>query len=99
MAQVKATSTVTGDERLIPEHWLEHPVLGERWSQTADQEAASEASETPDASWTIQQMRDYAEGRFDLTGLTRHADILAAVTGTPTDPDNGNGGNDPAANE
>lgn len=91
MAQIEARSAATGRVRLVPEHWLER--FPEKWSAT---EAALEAEVEvgpPDESWTIAEMRGWAEPRgVDLAGLRSHADILAAVTAAGSTHDNGANG-------
>lgn len=91
MAQIEARSTATGRVRLVPEHWLDR--FPEKWEVTDAAAEAEAAVAVPDETWTIAAMRDWAEPRgVDLTGLSRHADILAAVTAAGSTPDNGANG-------
>lgn len=47
--------------------------LGPDWSP--------EGSTGPDASWTVKQMREYADAHdIDVDGLTKKADVLAAIS-------------------
>lgn len=84
--QVYGRSKVTGKVRLIPEGWLDHPVLSERWEAVPD-------PTLPDKSWTIAQLRTYADGRgIDLTGKSRHAEIFKAISEAGAVNHNDNGG-------
>lgn len=41
-----------------------------------------EAAERPDASWTLRELREYAERRgIDLGDATKKADVLAILAG------------------
>lgn len=72
--QVYARSKTTDRVRLVPEHWLTHPVLSEKWEAVPDPGVPSE-------DWTIAQLRDYAgPAGIDLSGKTRHAEIYKAVS-------------------
>lgn len=47
--------------------------LGPDWS--------SEGSTGPDSSWTVKQMREYAEVHdIDVDGLTKKAEVLSAIS-------------------
>lgn len=82
-----------GEAVRIPADWLEHPILGIPYSATPPLDGA------PIEERTVPALRELAADRgIDLTGLTRKADLVAAITATvagqtpaadtttPTDP-------------
>lgn len=77
--KVRATATATGRTQWIPEHWLEHPVLGEGFERAEKPPPPPEG--TPDDGWTIAQLRGYADQQgIDLAGVGRlKSDILTAI--------------------
>lgn len=93
---VKATNA-NGETQHIPEHWLDHPVLGAGFTLSDDQQderdETQRLAEGPTEDWTIAQLTEYATARgIDLGGAKKHGDIYAAVT-APTYTENpANGG-------
>lgn len=80
MALVDAYDSRTGTVRQVPEHWIGHPVHGAtltRGTTPPDPEPGEPALEDR----TIPALREHAEQiGADLTGLTKKADIVAAIT-------------------
>lgn len=73
---VNAWSKTTGRHHLVPEHFLDNPVLS-RDLTTVD----PAAEPVPDESSTIADMKDYADRHnIDLAGAKKHDEILAAIT-------------------
>lgn len=72
---VKAYDAESGAQQYVPEHFLDHPVLGKNLSRTP-----TVASDTPDETWTVPKLRKYAQDNgVDTTGATSKADFLAAI--------------------
>ena len=77
------TPLTAGDE--VPE-WAEG-MVGDHLLDAAPEAAAQsadgeDATSTPDESWTVADLREYAKANdIDLHGATSKADILAAING------------------
>lgn len=86
---VSVYSKTTGQKHRVPEHWVDHPVLGRGISRTPTQKARDNAADTPSKSWNRAQLVEHATG----LGLTPAADatkddLLAAIAATtPQTPD------------
>lgn len=83
-------SKTTGAEQLVPNHFLDHPVLGADFTTTPPTEAAVEQASTPTEAWTHAQLDHYAsshEPPIDLTGATTKADKVALIAAGPTSAD------------
>lgn len=82
---VDAFSKSTGDPHRVPEHFINHPVLGR--DLTLDPPRGKESEGTPSEDWTVPQLKKYAEAHsIDLGGATAKDPIFAAITahtGTP----------------
>lgn len=77
---VTAYDTTNGAEHLVPERWLDHPVLGQSFRKTPLPNAVDPDSDTPTKEWTVAQLEGYAGKRgIDLGGASKKADILAAI--------------------
>lgn len=86
---VTAYSTVTGKPQRVPEHYLDHPVLGRNLTLTPPATPAGEYPEgTPSVEWTAAQLQAYATGHdIDLAGSkASKADMVAAITASGVDP-------------
>lgn len=84
MAQIDAYDTRTGEVRQVPEHWIGHPTLGATLSLEPPQPADPEP--TLD-DLTVQALRDLAAATgVDLTGLSKKADIVAAIEAAQATP-------------
>jgi hypothetical protein len=78
MAKIRAYAKTTGAAQSVPESWLDHPVLGANLRRTPV--PVDNPTGAPDETWTVPQLTDHAEANgVDLTGLTRKAEILAAI--------------------
>lgn len=76
--------TSTGEVRLVPEHWIGHPTLGVGLSLEPPAPAPAEPALT---DLTVDKLRDHAAAvGADLTGLTKKADIVAAIEATTEQP-------------
>jgi hypothetical protein len=85
MAFVAAYSTITGVKHRVPEAWLGHPVLGRNLRKTPLTEAQEHQDLSPFDPFTVDQLKEYAaEHGVDVTGITRKADLIAAITTHPT---------------
>lgn len=74
--------TRTGQVRQVPEHWIGHPTLGVGLSLEAPAPAAPEPALT---DLTVDKLRDFAAAvSADMTGLTKKADIIAAIEAVNT---------------
>lgn len=65
----------------IPRAWLDadSPFAGD-FTMTPSARQVEERSATPDETWTVRQLRDYAEQiHVDLTGATTKVDVLSAI--------------------
>ena len=81
MALIDAYDTRTGQVRQVPEHWIGHPTLGVGLSLEAP------APVPALADLTVNQLRDFAAAvSADMTGLTKKADIVAAIEATTEQP-------------
>lgn len=86
MGFVRAWSTATGDEQLVPEHFFDNPILSRGLTRHDPNPPADDDESLEDL--TIAQLRDYAAAHdVDLTGATRKADIITAITDTPATGD------------
>lgn len=84
MALIDAYDTRTGQVRQVPEHWIGHPTLGVGLSPEAPAPAAPEPGLS---DLTVDKLRDHAAAiGADLTGLTKKADIVAAIEATTKQP-------------
>lgn len=86
MSFVSAFSTTTGEKQRVPAHWLEDPVLGGQFRKTPSQEAADQTLSPFDA-YTVPQLQEYAaQHDIDVSGLTRKAELVAAVSKSGKSP-------------
>lgn len=92
---VSAFSTHTGRKQRIPASWLDHPVLSKPFkvAPSAREPEATEPAHVPvpegepATTWTIAELTQYATDHdIDVAGVTRKADIFAAVTTTNAEP-------------
>lgn len=89
---VEAYAKSTGVKQLVPEHWLDHPVLGADFALTPSAQArADEQPEgNPSTAWTRKQLDAHAATLgIDTTGLPSKAAAFDAITDAPAvaDPD------------
>jgi hypothetical protein len=91
---VEVYSTATGTKQMVPEHYLDNPVLMAGFTQTPSSRAAAEvptpeagntfgqaADLVPSGDWKVAELQQFAtENDVDLGGATLKADILAAIT-------------------
>lgn len=78
-----------GEEQRVPEHWLDHPVLGAKFrtppdvtEETPDGDVVPVDPNTPTEAWTIPDLVKFAEQHdIDLDGATRKGEILTALSG------------------
>lgn len=78
MVEVRAKST--GLKQTIPEHWLDHPVLGKDFELTPTGKAQQAQAEGPSLDWTLAQLTEHADDHgVDRTGLRSKADVLSAI--------------------
>lgn len=87
---VEVYDTRTGIKQRVPSHFLDDPILGAHIAKTPTQRALDgdpgDGVAAPDADATVADLRAYAESvGVDLTGLTRKADIAAAITAATGD--------------
>lgn len=70
-----------GEKQRIPREWVaEGHVFADQFTHTPQQRQMAQRSETPDATWTVAQLRGHAEKvGVDLTGITTKADIVSAI--------------------
>lgn len=92
---VEVYAKSTGNKQLVPEHWLDHPVLGRNFSKTPSSVAREQAdagpspedgltessiAEPPSASWTRERLDRHASGLgLDTTTLPNKGEVLAAI--------------------
>lgn len=70
-----------GIKQRVPESWTqEGHQFADRFKKTPSARQREERSSTPDDSWTVPQLRSYAETQgIDLTGITIKADVVSAI--------------------
>lgn len=77
---VEAYAKSTGLKQEIPQHWLNHPVLGRNFELTPSSRAGEEKG-APDGTWTRAQLDQHAaELGLDPAGLPNKAAVLEAIT-------------------
>jgi hypothetical protein len=77
---VEAYSTKTGLKQVIPEHWLDHPLLGKDFSLTPSAKAREVAADQPSESWTHKQLDKYvADHGLDLGDARTVVEKVAAI--------------------
>jgi hypothetical protein len=77
MALIDAYDTRTGEVRQVPEHWIGHPTLG---ATLSTEPPAPPDPEPTLGDLTVNELREHAAAiGVDLTGLTKKADIVAAI--------------------
>lgn len=78
---VEAYAKSTGVKQVIPEHWLDHPVLGKDFSLTPSAKARQIAADQPSESWTHEQLDAYVTDHgLDLGDAKTKAEKVAAIT-------------------
>lgn len=79
---VTAYSKANGKKQRVPEHYLNHPVLGANLTLTPQVPTGEAYPEgAPSADWTSAQLQAYADAHdVDLTGSkASKADMVAAI--------------------
>lgn len=75
---VDVFSKATGRPHRVPEHFVDHPVLGRDITTTPPADATPTGE--PSEEWTVAQLKDHATRHgVSLGGATTKADILAAL--------------------
>lgn len=79
---VEVYSKTTGKKHIVPEHWLDHPVLGKNFARTPSSVATKTAAPEGDPSeaWTRAQLDQHADGLgLDTTALPNKGEVVAAI--------------------
>lgn len=79
-------SRTTGKEQQVPDHYLDHPVLG---ADFTTQPPDVSKAESPTEAWTHVQLDEYAAKHvppIDLTGATTKAEKVARIAAGPQSP-------------
>lgn len=83
-----AYDTRTGRKQRVPKHWFGHPVLGAHIRPVPSAGAEFDPSSEPSDRWTVAQLKEYAAAHdVDVDGVSRKADLLAAITNNDPAPD------------
>ena len=78
---VSAYSVTTGLKQRIPEHWLSDPRIGPQFRKTPLARSRETQTSSPFDAYTVERLQEYAaEHDVDVTGITRKADLVAAIT-------------------
>jgi hypothetical protein len=77
---VEAYAKSTGTKQVIPQHWLDDPVLGKNFSLTPSAKAREVVADQPSESWTHKQLDKYAADNDLALGDARTvAEKVAAI--------------------
>lgn len=79
---VEVYSKTTGKKHIVPEHWLNHPVLDKNFAETPSSVASKAGAPEGDPSeaWTRAQLDQHAAGLgFDTTALPNKGEVIAAI--------------------
>ena len=89
---VTAYSKASGLKQRVPEHYIDHPVLGRNLTLTPQVRDGLRYPEgTPTAAWKANQLEAYAADHdVDLTGARTKDDTVAAIAAA-ANPQNADG--------
>lgn len=79
---VEVYSKTTGKKHHVPEHWVNHPVLGKNFAETPSARASKAGAPEGDPSeaWTRAQLDDHAAGLgIDTSALPNKGEVFAAI--------------------
>lgn len=89
MGFVEVFSRLTGLRQTVPEHYLDHPILGRNLDRVPSQRpveqpessgAAADTGAKPITSMTVAELHQYAADHgIDLAGAKKKADLMAAI--------------------
>lgn len=96
---VEVYATATGAKQMVPEHYLDHPVLGVGISRTPAGAEQVRLADGPSLDWSMKQLQEHADAHgVEHAGLRSKAEVLAAIEAGPA-PTDSTGGGVPATDE
>jgi hypothetical protein len=80
---VEVYAKSTGNKQWVPEHWLDHPVLGRDFEKTPSAraiEAQTPPPGEPSTDWSRKQLDQHAQTLgIDTSGLPNKGDAVTAI--------------------